>query len=61
MDYGWCCAVLEFLSHDGKYVDKFDIKCYNTTMSSYIDTKFLNLLSNRLTNFKQKKARSLEL
>ena len=24
-------------------------------MSSYIDTKFLNLLSNRLTNFKQKK------
>ena len=24
-------------------------------MSSYIDTKFLNLISNRLTNFKQKK------
>ena len=24
-------------------------------MSSYIDTKFLNQLSNRLTNFKQKK------
>ena len=45
------------LSHYGKYVDKFDVILYNISMSSYVDTKFLNQLSNRLFKLQTKETR----